>query len=131
MKREIKFRGKDHNGKWHYGTYYFGVMYPTSFSGHYINDVLIDENTIGEFTGLKDKNGKEIYEGDVVTFNVTGKLREDDRVLYNQKGSVDIGIGLSVAYGTWQYHYCSDVLVIGNIHESKVVEESETKIEER
>ena len=71
--REIIFRGKRIDGKcWAYGTYYFGVMYPTSFQGHYVNDHLIDENTLGQFTGLHDKNGVKIFEGDILSCNRSG-----------------------------------------------------------
>lgn len=68
MKREILFKGKDlHTPEiWRYGTYYYGVMYPTSFKGHYIDDCLVDENTIAQWTNIYDKKNKKVFEGDSV-----------------------------------------------------------------
>lgn len=62
MNREIKFRGKSINS----GEWVYAILH--GFGMDLFNEC-VNEDTIGQFTGLHDKNGKEAYENDLVLVN--------------------------------------------------------------
>ena len=120
MNREIKFRGKsimdNSYGEWLHSS---GIKYGDDVELMYCDEDTseewnyIDKETLGQFTGLHDKNGKEIYEGDIVTNgdkNIRYIVEWYDTGLRARQYNNKSYIGLE---------YWKDVLeVIGNIYEN-------------
>lgn len=89
--RTIKFRAKNRGGDWCYGDLFLHCKHPNiKRIGNGNRSTYIVPDTIGQYTGLIDRNGKEIYEGDVV--NIHDSHETCGLIYYNsQKAAYLIG----------------------------------------
>lgn len=114
--REILFRGKcKDNGEWvegNYGEYYgeyscISILSKKTMSGSWCYDVIPE--TVGQFTGLTDKNGVRVFEGDIVCI-FDGEYFSGVVKYSNEQGSFTVD-------DTSLHYWVSDIEVIGNIHD--------------
>lgn len=149
MNREIKFRGKRvKDGKWIYGNlanYAFNfrslsihksvifeniASFATDNFGYVIDDCEIDEETVWQFTGLYDRNGKEIYDGDIVRiydgercFNIVVKWSKEAMAFM---ACYCDGNQSPLSWFSGLLSKTHEVEVVGNIYDNKnLLEETE------
>jgi uncharacterized phage protein (TIGR01671 family) len=123
--REIKFRAKEigSEGKWRVGDLHTTAIKPHIHS--LSNKYLIKIETIGQFTGLHDSIGREIYEGDIIrSFDSKGEPiihyllydNEEAGFVAILKGSAKGDFGYGRCYQQWITECEKEV--VGNIHDN-------------
>jgi uncharacterized phage protein (TIGR01671 family) len=122
MNREILFRGKRlDNGEWVYGYLVVidGVAHITENIFTFNFFMKVDPATVGQFTGLRDRNGTEIYEGDVVFHH-----RHKIKAYWEWHSDHACFVGREISYDEplISRYYIRldepDLEVIGNIHDN-------------
>jgi len=115
--REIKFRAKTIEDIWVYGYYFYSELEDK----HYIigeskdygyQQMEVKKETVGQYTELKDKKDKEVYNGDIIK-------------VYNGEDETEISSIRFDYGGFWavdldcEYGWPEDYEVIGNVHDNK------------
>lgn len=128
--REFLFRGKRCNKEWIYGSLlkvtYDGNTYNLIFADNFLfvfgeatamEHAAVNPSTVGQFTGLFDKNGKKIFEGDIIKNEYEDGRYQFLKIIYND------------AVHRWETenkyrcrghlcHVIGSMEVIGNIHDN-------------
>ena len=126
MTREIKFRAKKINKNEFVIGYYLpmaeGYRHYIYLPLEYLNEhsrIEIDPKTLGQYTGLNDKNGKEIYEGDIVKITQETETFFDKVIYDNHLCSFRFeGLSDYCDFCDW-LREGAEFEVVGNIYEHK------------
>ena len=117
--REIILRGKRiDNGEWVYGSLFVGFkkcyICPKAIAMYNFDAALclggfveVDPSTVGQYTGLEDKNGKRIFEGDILSFRAgrTHVVRFEDGAFILEDSAIPIPFAIKSE-------------IIGNVHDN-------------
>lgn len=136
--REILFKGKRINdGKWIYGYFYchkglkFYSIFPIDETPFYngipiipksLSEYEVEPNTVSQFTGLCDKNGTKIFEGDIL--KVPERVAQMDGGILNRLVGFDKGAFMDARYGGKHFNTylwietSHDCEVIGNVYDN-------------
>lgn len=130
--REILFRGKrTKTGEWVYGLlWHYNDKAAAIYSDKLDRLCWVVPETVGQYTGLTDKNGKRIFEGNIICYITPDGIKATGVVRFGEYGTGGtIGIGFYVEWvdrdgagwlrqdiGFWAKY--RDVEVIGNIHDN-------------
>ena len=132
--REILFRGKrKENGEWVYGNY---AVTDNNEKQHFIFqnkafEFEVDPETVGQYTGITDDNGKKIFEGDILGITnddpdydyITKVYLDCDTLCVDIQGQDYDYTSIGFAIEIWDDE-CDQVEIIGNIYDNPELLES-------
>ena len=131
--REILFRGKRlDNGEWIEGCLFkltlngevVNLIFEDSFSfvGNNVKALShapVDPNTVGQYTGLNDKNGKRIFEGDIAeTSDFNSEDGYGEIIWDEQTARFAISGSTNILFADFDNYFGNEIEVIGNIHDN-------------
>ena len=125
--REILFRGKRSDGEWAFGSLlkvtFDGTTYNLIFADNFLfvlgqakamEHAAVIPETVGQFTGLTDKNGTKIFEGDILQFMAYGTVYTGKVEFLN--GAFWVKCRFHDRIGAIVYEYKPEI--IGNIYDN-------------
>lgn len=129
MNREIEFRGFD-SREWRDVDLEYNRkndvarIHTYKDDGSYNKQYLVDPYTVGEFTGMRDKNGKKIFEGDILDVTVFDCFDNDEQYRVRVEWVGTEFMGVDVTNDDFEWNLCwlcnqdDEIEVIGNIYDN-------------